>query len=292
MATVQSDTVQSETLGTKGPAAVRVATRRRRIAEAATFVAIWMLAGWLLPIDSNVYLLLGIPLTGFFQVLVRRRPLHELFAAGRTPPASGRRAVVTAAALAVVPGWYALRTVTTGEWTLLGWYLAALAGAVCAAYSLRSISLMAMLRSAALPLAVGSGGFALTFGLAHIVTGRPLPVLAAVIALVKFSALYYPASFLLEEVTFRGSLDAHIHHEDEPGGWHSAIFVSVLWGLWHLPVVSSGLSFPLQVLQMVVVHLLFGVPFSLAWRRNRNLAGPALAHAVNDAVRNAFMLGL
>ena len=42
----------------------------------------------------------------------------------------------------------------------------------------------------------------------------------------------------------------------------------------------------------VGVHVVLGVPLSLAWRRSRNLAGPALAHAVNDAVRNAFMLGL
>lgn len=35
-----------------------------------------------------------------------------------------------------------------------------------------------------------------------------------------------------------------------------------------------------------------GIPLSIAWRRTRNLTGPALAHAVNDAVRNAVMLGL
>lgn len=285
-------TIQFETLGIEGPAAVRVTSGRRRAIEAAAFVAVWMTAGWLLPIGSNGYLLLGIPLTVVFQVLVRRRPLRELYAAGRTRPALGKRGVVTAVALAIVPGWYAVRVVGTGEWTLLGWYLAAIAGAVCAAYSLRAISLVAMLRSAALPLAIGSGGFAFTFGLVHIAYGKPLPVLAAIIAVVRFGALYYPASFVLEEVTFRGSLDAHLHHEGEPGGWCSAIFVSVLWGLWHLPVVSNGPSFPLQLLQMVVVHVLFGVPFSLAWRRTRNLAGPALAHAVNDAVRNAFMLGL
>lgn len=67
--------------------------------------------------------------------------------------------------------------------------------------------------------------------------------------------------------------------------------VSALWGLWHLPV-SHGLPLPLQVVELVGVHVVLGVPLSLAWRRSRNLAGPALAHAVNDAVRNAFMLGL
>jgi membrane protease YdiL (CAAX protease family) len=42
----------------------------------------------------------------------------------------------------------------------------------------------------------------------------------------------------------------------------------------------------------VVWHCLVGVPLSFAWRRSGNLAGPALAHAGLDAVRNALMLGL
>lgn len=40
------------------------------------------------------------------------------------------------------------------------------------------------------------------------------------------------------------------------------------------------------------MHIVLGVPLSTAWRRSRNLAGPAFAHAVNDAVRNALMLGM
>ena len=267
-------------------------SRRRRIIEASVFIGVWMVAGWLLPISSNGYLLLGIPLTVVFQLLVRRRPLRELYTAGPVRGTLEKRGMAIAAVLAVIPGWFAVRAVATGDWTLLGWYLAAIVGAVCAAYALRAIQVQTMLRSAALPLAVGSGGFALAFGLVHIATGRPVPVFAAIVALAKYSALYFPATFLLEEVSFRGALDAHLHHEGEPGGWRSAILVSVLWGLWHLPVSSTGLPFTLQVLQLVAVHVLFGVPLSFVWRRTRNLAGPALAHAVNDAVRNALMLGL
>jgi hypothetical protein len=49
-------------------------SRRRRSLEAVAFVAVWVVAGYLLPISANAYLLLGIPLTIGFQVLVRRRP--------------------------------------------------------------------------------------------------------------------------------------------------------------------------------------------------------------------------
>jgi membrane protease YdiL (CAAX protease family) len=103
--------------------------------------------------------------------------------------------------------------------------------------------------------------------------------------------LYFPATFLLEEVAFRGALDAHVHDDGEGRGWQSAALVSALWGLWHLPV-SSGLPLPVQVVELVTVHVALGLPLSFAGRRSRNLAGPALAHAVNDAVRSAAMLGL
>ena len=107
----------------------------------------------------------------------------------------------------------------------------------------------------------------------------------------KYTALYLPATFLMEEVAFRGAIDAHVHHDRDARGWLSAVFVSALWGLWHLPV-SSGLPLPVLVAELVVVHIGMGAWLSFAWRRTRNLAAPALAHAVNDAVRNAAMLGL
>ena len=266
-------------------------SRRRRNIEAAAFVAVWMVAGYLLPISSNGYLLLGVPLTVIFQVVVRRRPLRQLYSSNPTRARLDRSGVMVAGVLALVPGWYAVKVLATGDRTLLGWHLAALAGAACAAFALRATSVPEALRSAALPLAVGSSAFVLAYGLAHVATLTPVPVAAGLVALAKYSALYFPASFLLEEVTFRGALDAHVHHDGERGDRFSAIYVSVLWGVWHLPV-STGLPLHLLLVELVLVHVLLGVPLSIAWRRSRNLTGPALAHAVNDAVRNALMLGL
>lgn len=271
---------------------VRLATpRRRRTIEVVAFVGVWVAAGYLLPLSSNAYLLLGIPLTLGFQVLVRRRPVRELFAGNATRFSLGTRGLTVGAALALVPSYFAVQAVGGGDWTLVGWYLAAVAGAFLAAFSLQSSSVPAVLRSAMLPIAVGASGFAIVYGVIHIATGAPLLVGAGIAALAKYTLLYFPATFLLEEVAFRGAIDAHVHHDGEGRGWWSAVFVSALWGLWHLPV-ASGLPFALLLLELVVVHVLLGVPLSLAWRRSGNLAGPALAHAVNDAVRNAVMLGL
>lgn len=266
-------------------------SRRRRTVEATAFVGVWVTAGYLLPLSSNGYLLLGIPLTLAFQVLVRRRPVREMFAGAATRLALDRRGAVLAAGLAVVPGYYALQARPGDDWTLLGWYLAAIAGAGFAAFSLRAGSVRGALRDAALPVAVGASGFALVFGTIHLASETPVPAAAALAAVAKYTALYFPATFLLEEVAFRGAIDAHVHHDGEGRGWQSAVFVSALWGLWHLPV-AHGLPFPAQLVELVVVHVLLGVPLSFAWRRTRNLAAPALAHAVNDAVRNALMLGL
>jgi membrane protease YdiL (CAAX protease family) len=265
----------------------------RRKAEAIAFVAVWVAAGYLLPISSNVYLLLGIPLTIGFQLVVRRRPVRELFAAGTDRFRLDRRGAIVAAALGAVPLAFAVRSTVTGDWSGLGWYLAATIGAVCAAFALRAGGVRSALRAAALPVAVGSTGMALVYTGIHIATGVPLSVRAIAESLLLYTALYFPATFLLEEVSFRGAIDAHVHHPGERRGLGSAVFVSVLWGLWHLPV-SRGLPFPfpLQVAELVVVHVALGVPLSIAWRRTRNLAGPGLAHAVNDAVRNGFMTGL
>ncbi|GAA5027932.1 hypothetical protein GCM10023258_23020 [Terrabacter aeriphilus] len=263
----------------------------RRAAEAVALVAIWVTAGYLLHLSRNAYLLLGIPMTAAFQLLVRRRPLRELFAGGTTRFALDRRGFAMATVLAITPGYYAVGAFTAADWTEFGWYLAAMAGAVAAAFSLRASSIVATVRSAALPMAIGAVGMGTVFGAVHIATGTPLPAMAAVAALAKYTALYYPATFLLEEVAFRGALDAHVHHDGDSRRWQSAAFVSALWGLWHLPV-ASGFPLPLLVVEIVVVHVALGVGLSLAWRRSRNLGGPALAHAVIDAVRNATMLGL
>ena len=287
--------VQPSTLRTTSQIAGRLysgRSSRRRTVEAVAFVGVWMMAGYLLHLGSDAYLLLGIPLTIGFQVLVRRRPLHELFARTTTRFSLDKKGFALAAGLALVPGYFAARALVDSEWTLFSWHLAAIAGAFAAAFALRAGSMWAAVRSAALPIAIGASGMALVYATMHIVTGAPLSVAAALAAMAKYTALYFPATFLLEEVAFRGALDEHVHHDGErAGGWRSAILVSALWGLWHLPL-SHSLPLPLQVVELVGVHVVLGVPLSLAWRRSRNLAGPALAHAVNDAVRNAFMLGL
>ncbi len=268
------------------------AGRERRVLEGLGFVAVWVVLGYLFCSDDLVYLLVGVPLTIGFQTLVRRRPLRELWVRDSVRFALDRRGLVLAAVLVAAPVYYGVRTLPGANWSLTCWYAAAAAGAVGAAFALRATTPVAMLRSALLPMAVGAGGMAAVLGGIHVATGTPVPVLAVLGTVAKYLALYFPLTFIIEEVAFRGALDAHVHQDGGEGRhWLSAVYVSALWGLWHLPV-STGLPLPLLVTELLAVHVLIGVPLSFAWRRSRNLAGPAFAHAAIDAVRNALLLGL
>jgi len=98
--------------------------------------------------------------------------------------------------------------------------------------------------------------------------------------------------FVMEEVTFR-MLDSHLHEVDTGRGVLSAVLISAVWGLWHLPVVGqigwrTGWG---TVAMLVCVHVPYGVCFSLYWRKTGNLLVPAICHSLTDAIRNAIAVG-
>ena len=271
----------------RNPTSVR--SRYRRLVEGFAFIAVWVGLGYLFPSSSETYLLMGIPLTVAFQLLVRRRPLRELWVRdGGTGSGLSRRDVAVTALLVIAPAYWATKAFGGGNLPVIGWYAAAILGSGAAAYALRATSIRAVLRSAALPTAVGVLGNVIVVGGIQVASGTSIDLVELVGSVVKWTAIYFPVTFVIEEVAFRGALDSHVHHSGEGRGWQTAMFVSVLWGLWHLPV-ADGMSFPLLVLSLVVWHCAIGVPLSLAWRRSGNLSGPAFAHAAIDAVRNGVI---
>ena len=72
-------------------------------------------------------------------------------------------------------------------------------------------------------------------------------------------------------------------------GWISAIFVSALWGAWHLPIAGANDSSAHAAITLVAVHTLVGVPLSFCWRKGGTLVLPAAAHALIDAYRNTVL---
>ena len=122
-------------------------------------------------------------------------------------------------------------------------------------------------------------------------TGGFSPVRFARVAGHDF-AVYVPACFAVEEVTFRGCLSNYVNRPDEPFSWWAAVAVSCLWGWWHMGVpnlhphtvaqfVRAALIFPLP-------HLVVGVWLSRYQWQSRSLLPGSVTHAFIDAVRNAF----
>ena len=271
--------------------------RIRRWVEAIAFVAIWVAAGELLDMSANIYLLFGIPLTAGFQLLVRKKPIKDLWV--RDGPAFSLRTVSLRLAipLAVVPFLHLVVTLLKGqELDSIIYALAAIVGAGAAAYALGRFRRQTW-RCLALCVATASVvGILLTVDAAwhDASTIHPTGLRLQPNALFGLDSLllYIPALFMIEEVAFRGAIDSHVRHPGERRdiastiyGIASAIFVSVLWGLWHHPIVPNA-----TVLQLLIAQVAVGPFLSLFWRRSGNLMVPGFAHALNDSVRNALGL--
>lgn len=264
----------------------------RAWAEAAAFVTGWVMLGFLLHLDANTYLVLGVPLTIAFQLGVRRRPLRELWSRDAIRPRL-RTVAAVAVLLMIVPVFQLVDVARTGDFGLVAASCLAVLGAVPAAWAVAGLGRQAL--RAGLPAAIGAVAVGVTVMLLPLLSVGPAGnSRTALIAGLLSLAYYLPVVFVLEEVAFRGLLDTHVHPRAAApgrgrGGWPSAVFVSVLWGLWHLPLQPglTAAALPGTVLSLVIVHTAIGVLLSRSWRRSGSLVLPGAAHALVDAVRNA-----
>lgn len=270
-------------------------SRLRRAVEVAAFTAVWIGLGIALDLGPNTYLLLGIPLTIAFQLGVRRRPLRELWVRDGGPFVLNGPAKLVAAGLAVLPLIWLCIAISQHAWVGAAWMAACLPGAAAAGYAitrLRGPGVAAGARFALLAFATGTAIFVL-FLVPQVITAPGSPDGPGMLWTgVQSALLYLPVTFVLEEVTFRGLLDSHLHHPGESRGFVSALFVSALWGMWHLPEDLGSEPLPTLVVGLLVVHCAIGVSLSFSWRRAGNLALPAAAHAAIDGVRNALQTGI
>jgi Type II CAAX prenyl endopeptidase Rce1-like len=271
----------------------------RAYLESALLVLVWMAAGWALHLDGNSYLLLGVPLVAAFQLLVRRQGLQRLWAREADSFRLDGVGVLIALGLLVVPSWlFVVEALPSRNVPVMLWFVCCLAGAIFAAFALRHQS------SGPARLALPSFGIVIVIGCLLLVPAAlakhrsplsPLDTRAGAVEMLRSLSLYFPVCFVLEEVVFRGAIDSHLFRPSKgPDGrsqWPSAFFVSFLWGIWHLPIVSiPGVrALPMLVVAVVGVHTAVGVPLSVCWRRGGTLVLPALAHALIDAYRNALL---
>ena len=267
----------------------------RRYIEVLVFVAVWMALGWIFHLDPNSYLLIGVPLVVLFQRFVRHRPLRQLWVRDAAAFRLTLVGIVIAVLLILAPGYDLIfMAVPKKLWVVALWLLCALAGAVFAAFAItqqRASAARRALPSFMSAVLIGMAIMAASALARHHDVGVPLSKLSL---LLKQFLLYFTVTFVLEEVAFRGALDSHIYQPPTDGqqrgrlAWLSAIFVSALWGIWHLPLLPTGgaAAFAAAIPVLIIVHTLTGVPLSFCWRASGTLVLPAAAHALIDSYRN------
>ncbi len=269
--------------------AVSVRNQIQRRVVIVAFVATWMALGLLLKRDAHAYLLLGVPLTAGFQVLVARRPIRALWVRDAPRLRIDRTWLLATGALAALP-LYELTQAYRGRWEVTGWYVCVILGAPAAAYALQNWDLRAR---RAVPVALGMLVFVaavmgfIVVGLAGVTTG---PRGSMFVQAVRSTLMYLPVCFMLEEVTFRGAFDSYLWRPGEKKALYSTAELSFLWGLWHVPIVPIDSAPITIVLVLGCFHLLPGIPLSLSWRIGGNLLVPAVAHSALDGVRDALLL--
>jgi membrane protease YdiL (CAAX protease family) len=266
----------------------------RRYLEVTGLVGVWMALGFVFALDANAYLLAGVPLMLAFQALVRRRPIAAMWVRDADAIRLDLPVIAIALVLALTPAYLLVTAHRTMSWVVVTWFCCAIAGALPAAFAIRQQrrdAFAAGLRPALWALFCGL----ILFSLAAIAMGTlgTMSLRSAGPFLRQF-ALYFPVCFVLEEVVFRGVLDAHLADGETATrgkAWGSALFVSVLWGLWHLPIVplAGGQFLWIAVPQLLVFHCAIGPFLSFAWRSGGTLLLPALAHALIDSYRNVAL---
>jgi membrane protease YdiL (CAAX protease family) len=254
----------------------------------ALVVGFYIGLGYLLHPDTNTYLLLGMPITIIFQLVIARRPLRELWLRHGHPVRFDWRTAAWLLLFLVGPIQTSLSGASQGNVPIVIYGLVALLGAAGAAVAFRVLG-AANLRQLGLLLVMMAGiGLALLLLRQSGARAQDLALGKRLLVGIQSLLFYIPAVFVAEEVFFRGALDTYLHRGETGAGWASAAFVSVLWGLWHMPIVDH-LSM-IVVLQLVGAQLIVGLVLSWAWRTTGNLAMPGTIHAIIDAMRNAVLL--
>jgi membrane protease YdiL (CAAX protease family) len=251
------------------------------------FMVIYISLGFIFRLEAVSYLLIGIPLTVIFQLFIVRQPLHKLWLRdGEKFHLNGSGRIITLCFMAF-PIYKTIQLATLEKLTLLnlGYYSAAVLGAFGAGYCYSNFTKKTV------------KDFLLCFGIIMVVR-IPLYFFPFILGDHEFKPdyirgiasllTYIPVAFVVEEVVFRGMLDTYIHPSKKTNGIWSALFISCIWGLWHLPLSTHSETFIWLIALSSMTISLWGFVLSIFWRRTGNLAVPGFPHAFADAIRDSL----
>ncbi len=277
--------------------------KSRRYLETAAFIFGWMFLGVLLHLgfiylQSTNYLLqawgylwIGIPLTLYFQLVVRKESLTSIWVRKESKFRLDIFGIVIALCLITVPAQILIKNLTSGDWGEAVMMVISILGCFAAAFAIRGFS-RSNLKDLGfcLLLSVVLGGLNLYSGITQKIID---PSFSTFIQFLRFFVINFSSLFIIEENIFRGMLDSHLYKEGESGYWLSAFYVSILWGCWHLPLLVfqglQGSNLFMAGLQILGLTLVTGLLFSILWRRTGNLIIPGIPHAITDAVGNLIV---
>lgn len=247
-----------------------------------------MAIGFVFHPGANAYLVIGMPITVLFQVFVARRPLRELWFIMGQEMKWDRWTSLLFVLFLIGPGQAIVSGFRNGSWAVTVYGIAAIAGAAGASLAFRVLDRANLLRlGLLLVVIIPAGAVRLIINTAAGGHGSGnLEILARLSTALQSLLFYIPAVFVAEEVFFRGALDSYLHRREKGMGWFSAAYISVLWGLWHLPIVHPLTR--LTVAVIICVQLILGLALSWLWRRTGNMAMNGTFHAFIDALRNAI----
>jgi membrane protease YdiL (CAAX protease family) len=248
-----------------------------------------MTCGWCLPHGTDYYLYIGIPLVLIFQRGIAKQPLRRLWVRADEckPFRFDRTGFALVLVLMAVPALNLTKNLHS--WNLELAFISSFIGVIPAAFALRRQTKEGLSRGMfyfSLGIVMSfmySATFAIIYGRSILFSLEKIPLFAD-----QFFVMFTQC-FVEEEVVFRGDLDTYLAPPvgDPAKRWTSAVFVSALWGLWHVPLNHPTLrELPLTVVLVIFASVLIGVPLSLCWRRSGTLVLPSAAHALADCYRN------
>lgn len=264
-----------------------------KYAEVSIFVILYIAIGFIFKLDVNQYLLIGVPLGLTFQLFIRKKSIHSAWVRTDESFVFNKIALLYSIVFSIYPTYKIIKLCSQESFTItiLLYNICILVGAFAYGYALSKMTKKTAKDSLMCWLTAGFAGSAMFIALAVIqYLVKTTPIHFDIEKFFVSMLMYTPIVFIIEEVIFRGILDDHISVNDEKTNHLSMIFISCLWGWWHLPTVSGGIS-ELLVASLVfpISHTLTGYFLSKYWRKSGNLLTPGFSHAFVDAVRNAML---
>ena len=278
--------------------AIGAHSRPLRFLIVGLVVAVYIALGFLFHLTVAEYQLLGIPILLLFQPGIHRQPLRTLWVRSGPPLRLDAWFILLWVLFSLFPAFAVVREVMHLQFANAAEFSMAMVGAFGLAYALRAMRAKTWGQLGLCILTVGIIGLlpqVLSLLLPHVLhlhtasrTTTPPPFLQSLTIMTEWF-LIGPVGFVVEEVFFRGALDTYLHSGEQGTGWLSAIVISALWGVWHLPsqAIPAGQLLS-TIVALLIAQILVGVPLSLWWRKSGNLVVNDTAHALLDAVRNGL----